>query len=145
VSIMGQDVVRKAREYLGTPFHHQGRLKGIGIDCVGLVFCTAKELGLLDGVKDCFGYSRSPDGSTFMQETSRALMPLEVEEAMEGDVLAFWMTRSEQHRYPQHMGFCTDIGLLHTYASSGCVVEHGLDARWQRRILGAFRIPGVTN
>ena len=31
------DVVAAAREWLGTPFHHQARLRGVGVDCVGLV------------------------------------------------------------------------------------------------------------
>ena len=35
-----------AREYLGTPFQHQGRLKGMACDCVGLPYMVAEELGL---------------------------------------------------------------------------------------------------
>jgi cell wall-associated NlpC family hydrolase len=30
-------IVALAREWLGTPYHHQASLKGVGTDCVGLV------------------------------------------------------------------------------------------------------------
>jgi hypothetical protein len=42
------EVVAKAREFLDTPFHHQGRTRGRGLDCVGLVLCVGGELGLCD-------------------------------------------------------------------------------------------------
>lgn len=29
-----------ARSYIGTPFVHQGRQPGLGLDCVGMVFCA---------------------------------------------------------------------------------------------------------
>jgi len=41
------DVVSKAREYIGTPAVHQGRVKGVGIDCVGLIVCVGRECGAL--------------------------------------------------------------------------------------------------
>ena len=42
-----QDVVTAAREWIDTPFHHQARLKGVGVDCVGLVIGVARELALV--------------------------------------------------------------------------------------------------
>ncbi len=32
-----------AREWVGTPFHSCGRIKGVGCDCIGLIICIAKE------------------------------------------------------------------------------------------------------
>ena len=40
----GLDVVRMARTWLGTPYHHQGRVKGAGVDCGGLVIGVARFL-----------------------------------------------------------------------------------------------------
>ncbi len=39
-------IVEKSREWIGTPFHEQGRQKGIGCDCVGLILGIAKEIGV---------------------------------------------------------------------------------------------------
>ncbi len=42
MSTSGSDVVRTARTWLGTPYHHQGRLKGVGVDCAGLLIGVAQ-------------------------------------------------------------------------------------------------------
>ena len=39
--VTGQDVVAEARRWLGTPWRHQARLRGVGVDCGGLVVCVA--------------------------------------------------------------------------------------------------------
>ena len=31
------DIVEEARSWLGTPYHHQAALKGVGCDCIGLL------------------------------------------------------------------------------------------------------------
>src|SRR5882762_1230801 len=57
-------VVECARSYIGTPWHHQARVKGPqgGIDCAGLVICVGEELKLFESVETP-NYSRYPDGS----------------------------------------------------------------------------------
>lgn len=45
----GDDVVREAAEWLGTPWHPQASLKRKGADCKGLVWGVARELGLPEG------------------------------------------------------------------------------------------------
>ena len=76
------ETVRMARDYLGTPYHHQARLKGHGIDCVGLVVCVARELGVLPFDVDVTGYSRIPDGKALMHHL-HAHMDLPLREAYE--------------------------------------------------------------
>lgn len=44
--IQRQAIIDTAMSYLGTPFHHQGRAKGVGVDCVGLIACVMRELGV---------------------------------------------------------------------------------------------------
>lgn len=42
-----EDIVSEAKSWLGTPFHHKGRKKGVGVDCGGLIFEVYKSvLGL---------------------------------------------------------------------------------------------------
>ena len=31
------EIVRAARRYIGTPYHHQAALAGAGCDCLGLI------------------------------------------------------------------------------------------------------------
>ena len=42
-----QFIVSIARTYLRTPYHHQGRIKGGGIDCGMLILNVFEELGLI--------------------------------------------------------------------------------------------------
>ncbi|MEI6730625.1 MAG: hydrolase, partial [Pseudomonadota bacterium] len=42
-----QKVVEIAKTYLGTPYHHTGMLKGVGVDCLTLLVCAFKEAGLV--------------------------------------------------------------------------------------------------
>ena len=42
-----QKLIRCARSWLGTPYHHRGNVKGAGCDCLMLVIEASKEAGLL--------------------------------------------------------------------------------------------------
>ena len=129
-----EQVVRAAREWLGTPWHHQGRVKGVGVDCVGVVIGVARDLGL--STFDVTGYARRPAEGEVASGCWQHLAP--VAAAFPGDVLLF-----EVDGQPQHLGFATDIGLLHAYAPMRRVVEHRLDDNWRGKIVAAFRLPGV--
>lgn len=43
--MIGAQIAAEARTWIGTPFHWQGRVKGVGCDCKGLVAGVAQELG----------------------------------------------------------------------------------------------------
>ena len=132
------DIVEKAREYLGTPFHHQGRLKFKGIDCIGLLVGVAKELGIFH--HDNTEYSRDPDGKTLIEELEKVLDPIPVENVGPGDILVFWFQRRTRH--PQHVGIVTDVGVIHTYEKCGRVVE-GTIGKFQRHVSHAFKFRGI--
>lgn len=128
-------VVEIARTYLGTPFHHQARLKGVGIDCIGLMVCVAQDAGLL--IQDVKDYPREPDGKTLIKHLSAQLDRIEVADSVPGDILCFWV--SAPH-LPQHVGFKTEHGIIHTYANIGRVVEHNYSAAWRTHTHSAWRL-----
>jgi cell wall-associated NlpC family hydrolase len=41
-------VVKEAREFLGTPYHHRGLVKGAGIDCATLLYLSFLNAGLIN-------------------------------------------------------------------------------------------------
>lgn len=136
MNVTGKQLVEKAREYLGTPFHHQGRCKGIGVDCAGLIVCSARELGI--DVVDSPTYSRLPDGRTLQACIERCMVEVPLEQARDGDMLVFRMVR-----YPSHVGLKTDKGFIHTYSGVGRVVEHGYVEPWVSRTVAAYRFKGM--
>ena len=133
----GLDVVRVARTWLGTPYHHQGRVKGAGVDCAGLLVGVANELGLSDF--DVTGYSGRPNGDSLTRVCQEQMTPIPPEQLSPGDVLLF---KFEAHA--GHLGiFIGDNILIHSYMPRRRVVEQSLDSRWWSLVAGQYRLPGV--
>ena len=138
-------IAHQARTWLGTPFHHQGRVKNVGSDCIGLILGVTQELGMTStcGVPfmafDVQGYSMEPNGKKLQFTLDKHLDCIPFEEIAVGDVLLFNVVKE-----PQHVGIVTNhptegLGLIHAYSPAGKVVEHGLTEKWKRRIIGAYR------
>jgi hypothetical protein len=143
------DIVACARGWLGTRFHHQGRLKKSavhrgGVDCLGLLIGIAKELQLSHpgGQRlsdfDEINYPHYPDTRRFRQRLAEALRAIPVAAIEPGDVL---LLRIDDN--PQHLAIVSDRktghGIIHAYAPARSVVEHDLNEWWQSRIESAFR------
>ena len=149
-SVSRRDVYLKAREYIRTPFHQQGRLKGIGIDCIGIAVCVGSELGLRYkdgrpiGIYDHRDYGLFPVFDE-LQTKVRELLVEYSRAPLPGDVLTM--------RAPflvHHMAIVSDLGagrlgIIHAYGSLGKVSEHILDDRWRRRIAGVFGYTGLSD
>ncbi len=138
----GADIVAEARGWLGTRFHHQGRVNGVGVDCAGLVVGVAAALGL--PVRDRSDYSRQPDGQMLELTCDEQLERIPVEQIQPGDVLLMRFALE-----PQHLAIVGDyefggLSIIHAYAQMRRVVESRLDDVWLSRIVAAYRLPGVA-
>ncbi|MFP4615561.1 MAG: peptidase P60 [Thiohalorhabdus sp.] len=137
--VSAADVQATARGMVGTPFRHQGRRPGRGLDCAGVVIETARALGL--AFEDWRAYSRYPDGRTLERILDRCLE--RAPEPTPGGVLLFRFDA-----LPQHVAVATErrglIYLVHSYSRIGRVVEHRLDERWQACLVRAYRWEGVA-
>lgn len=47
-NLTGIAAVNEALTWLGTPCHHQGRIKGVGVDCGTLICEVYEKVGLMD-------------------------------------------------------------------------------------------------
>lgn len=137
------DVVREARAWLGTPWRHQGRRKGIGVDCVGFIAEVARSVGLMD-VQEAANYRRRPNGQTLRSKLDAYLIAIQPQDLRAADVVLL-----ATHETPDHVGLIGDypvrdeVSLIHAYLPARKVIEHRIDATWAARIVGAYRIPGV--
>lgn len=133
------EIVNAAREYLGTPFHHQGRVKGVGVDCAGLLVCVGRDLGL--NVFDDVTYAHEPDPALLRMMLASQLKIVNPHQQPEpGDiVLMRWGAAHSQAA--THLGIVSDIGLIHAYAPAHKVVETSIDDDIRRSIVGRFRWP----
>lgn len=128
-------IVEKAREYLGTPFRHQGRAKGRGVDCAGLLICVARDLGVRDPAWDVSHYGHLPNGGQLQDHMARNMQAIALSDSDAGDVLLMSFGNE-----PQHIAIKTSKDyIIHSYAQVRKVVEHRVDQQWSSRIVGAFR------
>lgn len=132
-------LVDTARTCLGTPFYHQGRVAGIGLDCIGLVIHAMKQIGIT--VSDERDYGREPQGDKLHAALiNHGFTKHELEsedDIVAGDVLLFRFNGE-----PQHVGLAvSSTAMVHSYAPIGRVVETGLGETWLRRVAGVYRLP----
>lgn len=132
-----QEIIDFARTFIGSPFHHQGRVKA-GIDCAGLAIVVGAWIG--SPIEDCV-YKSKPTRGIIISQLTKTLERIDPEEALPGDILVFWMYR---RGYDQHIGIRTDKGMIHTYADIGFVTENGFNEYWKKRLMAAFRYRGVA-
>lgn len=131
-------IATTARAWIGTPFHHQGRLQGVGCDCVGLVIGVAEALGV--PVQDQPGYSPEPQGRALRDALDAQLLPIPA--PVPGCVVLMRIGREERHVGIVATHPATGaLSIIHAWLQAGAVVEHHLDTTWHRRIVQSYEIP----
>lgn len=133
------ELIEEARDWLGTPWKHQGRLKGVGVDCVGFVVEVARAVGVLE-VNEAANYQRRPNGNTLRSEFDRHLARVPLVALRPGDVVLLASVDVADH--VALVGDHPDgLSLIHAYLPQRRVVEHRLDDQWRERIVSAYRLP----
>lgn len=150
-----EEVVAEARTWLGTPFMEQHRVKGVGVDCALLQVGICVALDLLPAEPAALaryrGYSHhAAAGSceTFHEAMCALFAPIAVAGMQPADVvMLYWSDKAPPKGVrPVHAGILGDytgcrLTLIH--ATPRGVLEHRLTDEWRRRVIAAYRIPGV--
>lgn len=134
--MIAQQIIDAARECLGTPFHHQGRLPGVALDCAGVAVHVARRIGC--AVDEPAAYSRLPHKGLLESWLNRQPCLEQAASPDAGDVLLMRFTAE-----PQHIAIYTGTTIIHAYEGIGRTVEHDLDAKWRRRIVCVYRFRGL--
>lgn len=134
--IDGKCIIDEARKWIGTPYLHQGRLIGIGVDCVGLIVGVGHSLGLTDW--DSTDYTNQPNPALMRATMNEHLDPVSQIDMRSGDILWFAISKD-----PRHVAIYTGSGIIHSMFNRE-VIEHGLDGVWNSRIRGVWRFRGIA-
>lgn len=126
--------IASARLQVGTPFVHQGRVPGVGLDCVGLTVHAASRAGF--ALVDQTGYGRSPaNGMLEMALDYQDSLERVYGELEPGDILLMRF-----HREPQHLAIYTERDtIIHGYEGVTIVCEHRMSSDWVKRIVRVYR------
>jgi NlpC/P60 family putative phage cell wall peptidase len=134
-------VIAAARSWLGTPYHDQASLKGVGCDCLGLArgvwrAVVGHEPFVIPPYSRDWGESEPHE---VLAEGARgAMIEIAPDDAGPGTLLIF---RMERRAIAKHVGILTEADtFIHAYERLG-VIEEPLTQPWRRRIAFAFLFP----
>lgn len=135
-----QAVVAEARSWLGTPYHHQGGVKGAGVDCAFLLIRVYHAMGLIPDI-DPRPYP--PDWHLHRGE-ERYLGWVQqyahpVDTPQPGDIVLYQFGRCISHA-----AIVVDWPLiLHAYSGEGCVLSDACNTpRLAERQCGFYSVWG---
>ena len=137
---LASKIVEEARTWKNTPFKHQGRLKRLGVDCVGFISEVAKNAGV-KGIEIPNNYRPHEDGAVMLQLLKSHLKPVRKMQA--GDVLALSDEMLRDPDIPRHLAIVTELTSATTYiihASERGVVEHRMNQHWHSRVHSIWRV-----
>ena len=138
----GETVVRAVRGWIGTPYHHQASVKGIGTDCLGLVRGVWREIhGCEAELPPAYSRDWSEAGGreTMIEAARRHLVEIEPDAAGPGDVLLF---RLRPGAVAKHAGVVVSAATMIHAMEGRPVAEVPLGPWRRRRIAAAFSFPG---
>jgi NlpC/P60 family putative phage cell wall peptidase len=137
-------VLAEARSWIGTPYRHQGSVKGAGTDCLGLLrgiwraIHGAEPEAVPPYTEDWAEPGRK---EVLFAAADRWLVRKPLELAAPADVLLF---RMREDSIAKHLGVAAAVGpeasFVHAYSGHG-VIESPLSAPWARRIVGRYAFP----
>lgn len=136
------EIIAEARDWIGTPWRHQGRLKHIACDCVGHILCVPRALGLFPPDFNPTGYSRTPDPKIMLSYLKQYLDRVAPGQEKGGDVFLM-----RPRRIPQHLAIYTgkDNTIIHAIDEQRGVREHILDKQWRGAICSVWSYRGVSD
>lgn len=112
-------IIAEAKTWLGTPYHHQGRIKGAGVDCGMLlaeVYAACGEITQVDAGNYACDWHMHRSEEKYLEHVLASAH--EVDSPEVGDVVVFRFGRTYSHG-AIYLG---DGKLIHSYRDRGCEI-----------------------
>jgi len=138
-------VVAAARRWIGTPYHHQASLAGVGADCLGLIRGVWRDLYGEEAERPP-GYSRDwgevSGVETLIGAATRHLRPRRGLRPEPGDVLVFRMRAGAVAKHAAVLA--TPATMIHAMEDR-LAAEIPFSPWWRRRLAAVFEFPGTQS
>lgn len=137
---MTSNIITEAMTWLNTPYHHQGRIKGVGVDCAMILCEVYQAVGLIPFI-DPRPYSSDWH---FHRGEERYLGWIKqyadpVEDPQPGDVILYKFGRCISHG-----GIVVEWPtIIHAYRNEGVVLADGTKGGLEGRFSGFWRVRAV--
>ena len=141
------NIITEARSWIGTPYQHQARLKGVGVDCAMMIadICLTLNLITKEQLKMIPPYPATwhvTDDKPILTDLMKEFGCKQINryDYQPGDVLVF-----KVGRVPSHLAILTDQNTM-IHAQGGTinkVTECSFSASWVKRMVEVYRLPGV--
>lgn len=136
-------VIAAARAWLGTPYHDQASLRGVGCDCLGLARGVWRDVvGAEPQAIPPYSRDWGETGAHEVLAVGARAMLIEIPVAQIGPG-ALVLFRMAPRAIAKHVGILTAPDrFIHAYDRLG-VIEEALTTTWARKIAFAFRFPAL--
>ena len=131
-------------EWVGTPYHHQARVKGVGVDCAQLVAGVAENVfprlkPINTPVYSVEWHMHNREEKMCDLIESFKCERIELADMIPGDILTFKFGRVQSH-----MGILINDGqFIHARLDVGKVVINQLSGTWLEHLGRAYKFPGL--
>lgn len=136
-----EQAVELARTWLDTPYLHQACLKGVGVDCVGLIRGIYHEMYGVEPpelIKYSADWGDSNGNEDMLVAARKYLEPVPLDQVDAGHVV---LMRWQKHRVAKHSMIMTGkTTAIHAY-NRAPVIEIDLHKWWLDKIVYAFTWP----
>ena len=143
MNISRKKIVAVARNWIGTPYHHQASVKGVGTDCLGLVRGVFREVyGQEAETPPAYSsdWAEASGIETMLKAAHRHLDKRPLETMVSGDVIIF---RLRPSMVAKHAAIVSAPQKMIHAIEGAPVSEVVLSSWWLRHIAGVFSFPGV--
>lgn len=138
---MQYKIIKEAREWIGTPFHHQQCVKHHGVDCVNLITGIGNNLGICETLSGEFStYPEIPSPKFFIKGMEKYLKKINESDVKPGDICAVaW-----RNNLPMHAAlYIGNNSIIHTSRLLNRVIEVYMDDNFKSKIHSWWRYRGV--
>ena len=140
MSVTRSEFIQEARTWLGTPWQHHQKCKGVGVDCVMFLVACGEAFGIPYGITE--NYYRTPVGDSLLRELDKNFNRISFNEVKPGDILVF---KAVIKGNPTHVAFYTGNNrIIHADMRSKKVTECNLGF-WKRLHVATFRAPSLVD
>jgi NlpC/P60 family putative phage cell wall peptidase len=138
-------VVAAARRWLGTPYHDQASVIGVGCDCLGLARGVWREVvGREPFPIPAYSRDWGETGPREVLAEGARICMIEIEPS-EGRPGALLLFRMGSRAIAKHVGILAETDrFIHAYERLG-VIEEPLTEAWRRRTAFAFLFPRMKD